>query len=88
MKELLRECDELRLSRDEALARAKETENKLKALEADTQHLHEVLASRQLKPAPARSAWFRLLNSIFFYVSYCLRSPGAAQVVRVVFWSG
>lgn len=42
MKELMREMDELRLSRDEAVNEAKETEKKLKALEADTLHVQEV----------------------------------------------
>lgn len=42
MKELLRESDELRLSRDEAVNGAKETEKKLKAMEADALHFQEV----------------------------------------------
>lgn len=42
MKELLRESDELRLSRDEAVSGAKETEKKLKAMEADVLHVQEV----------------------------------------------
>ena len=46
MKELMRELDELRLSRDEAVTEAKETERKLKALEADTLHFQEVRSRR------------------------------------------
>lgn len=42
MKELMRELDELRLSRDEAVNGAKETERKLKAMEADVLHFQEV----------------------------------------------
>lgn len=42
MKELLRECDELRLSRDEAVSGAKELEKKLKGMEADVLHFQEV----------------------------------------------
>lgn len=42
MKELMRELDELRLSRDEVVNGAKETERKLKAMEADVLHFQEV----------------------------------------------
>ena len=42
MKELMRELDELRLSRDEAVNGAKEAEKKLKTLEADALHFQEV----------------------------------------------
>lgn len=42
MKDLMRELDELRLTRDEAVNGAKETERKLKAMEADALHLQEV----------------------------------------------
>lgn len=42
MKELLRESDELRLSRDEAINVAKETEKKLKGMEADGLRFQEV----------------------------------------------
>lgn len=42
MKELLRESDELRMSRDEAYNGAKETEKKLKAMEADALRFQEV----------------------------------------------
>lgn len=42
MKELMRESDELRLSRDEAVLGAKETEKKLKGMEADVLHFQEV----------------------------------------------
>lgn len=42
MKELLRESDELRLYRDEAVNGAKETEKKLKVMEADALHFQEV----------------------------------------------
>lgn len=42
MKELMRELDEMRLSRDEAVNGAKETERKLKAMEADVLHFQEV----------------------------------------------
>lgn len=42
MKDQTRELDELRLSRDEAVNGAKETEKKLKTLEADALHFQEV----------------------------------------------
>lgn len=42
MKELLRELEELRLSKDDAVNAAKETEKKLKALESDALHFQEV----------------------------------------------
>ncbi len=42
MKELMRELDELRLSRDEAVSGAKETERKLKGMEADVLQFQEV----------------------------------------------
>lgn len=44
MKDYTKEMDDLRLSRDEAVNASKETEKKLKALEADSMHLHEVHA--------------------------------------------
>lgn len=42
MKDIMKELDDLRLSRDDAVNMAKETEKKLKALEADNMHFHEV----------------------------------------------
>lgn len=41
-KDLMRECDELRLSRDEAINCSKETEKKLKSMEAETLQFQEV----------------------------------------------
>uniref|UniRef100_A0AAQ4RX63 Myosin-9 n=1 Tax=Gasterosteus aculeatus aculeatus TaxID=481459 RepID=A0AAQ4RX63_GASAC len=41
MKDQMRELDELRLSRDEAVNGAKETERKLRAMEADALHFQE-----------------------------------------------
>lgn len=42
MKDLMRELDELRLSRDEAVNSAKETEKKVKSLEGDALRFQEV----------------------------------------------
>lgn len=42
MKELLRELDEARMSREEVLTQSKETEKKLKAMEADMLQMQEV----------------------------------------------
>lgn len=42
MKELLRELDDARMSREELLTQSKETEKKLKAMEADMLQLQEV----------------------------------------------
>lgn len=42
MKDQMREMDELRFARDEAVTAAKETEKKLKTMEADIMHLQEV----------------------------------------------
>lgn len=42
MKDQMRELEDLRLSRDEALNMAKENEKKVKAMEADTIRLQEV----------------------------------------------
>lgn len=42
MKDITRELDELRLSRDEAVNEAKESEKKLKTLEASMLHSQEV----------------------------------------------
>lgn len=42
MKDLLRELEELRLARDEAVNEAKETERKLKSMEADALRFQEV----------------------------------------------
>lgn len=42
MKDLVRELDETRMSREEILALSKETEKKLKAMEADMIQIQEV----------------------------------------------
>lgn len=42
MKELLRELEDARMSREEVLAQSKETEKKLKAMEADMLQMQEV----------------------------------------------
>ncbi|XP_034544503.1 myosin-9-like isoform X2 [Notolabrus celidotus] len=47
MKEQMRELDDLRLSRDEAVNGHKETERKLKAMEADALHFQEDLATAE-----------------------------------------
>uniref|UniRef100_A0A4W5RUX4 Myosin-9 n=1 Tax=Hucho hucho TaxID=62062 RepID=A0A4W5RUX4_9TELE len=47
LKDHMRELEDLRLSRDEALNMAKENEKKIKAMEADTIHLQEELASAE-----------------------------------------
>lgn len=41
-KDLMRECDELRFSRDEAINCSKETEKKLKNMEAEALRFQEV----------------------------------------------
>lgn len=71
MKEMMRATDELRLSRDEAVAAAKESEKKIKAMEADTFHLQEVLNNHQLKQA---RRWL-CLNSGHFTASYLITLP-------------
>ena len=48
LKDQMRELEDLRLSRDEALNMAKENEKKVKAMEADTIHLQEVCLSARL----------------------------------------
>ncbi|KAM8879344.1 myosin-9-like isoform 1-T2 [Spinachia spinachia] len=47
MKEQMRELDELRLSQEEVVNSAKETERKLKAMEADALHFQEDLATAE-----------------------------------------
>lgn len=42
MKEQMRELEELRLAKDEAISGAKETEKKLKTMEADALQFQEV----------------------------------------------
>ncbi len=42
MKDQMREFEDLRLSRDEALNQAKENERKIKSMEAEIMQLHEV----------------------------------------------
>lgn len=56
MKDLLRELEDTRMSRDEILAQSKETEKKLKAMEADMIQMQEVgentrRPARHLPPA-------------------------------------
>ena len=46
MKDLMRELEELRLSREEALNEAKDNEKKVKSMEADAMQLHEVRFTR------------------------------------------
>lgn len=42
-KDMMRECEDLRLSRDDAINSAKETEKKVKTMEADAAQFQEVL---------------------------------------------
>lgn len=42
MKELLRELDETKLSKDEVIAQSKDGEKKIQTLEAEVLHLTEV----------------------------------------------
>lgn len=42
MKEILRELEDARMSREEVLSQSKETEKKLKAMEADMLQMQEV----------------------------------------------
>ncbi len=42
MKELIRELEDTRMSREEILAQSKETEKKLKGMEADMLQMQEV----------------------------------------------
>lgn len=51
MKEMMRDSDELRLARDEAVTAAKESEKKIKTMEADTLHMQDVLTNHYLKLA-------------------------------------
>lgn len=46
MKELLRELEDARMSREEVLTQSKETEKKLKAMEADMLQMQEVSTFR------------------------------------------
>uniref|UniRef100_A0AAQ4Q837 Myosin-9 n=1 Tax=Gasterosteus aculeatus aculeatus TaxID=481459 RepID=A0AAQ4Q837_GASAC len=50
MKDQMRELDELRLSRDEAVNGAKETERKLRAMEADALHFQEQQRTSVISP--------------------------------------
>ena len=42
MKEMIRELEDTRISREEILAQSKEAEKKLKGMEADMIQMHEV----------------------------------------------
>lgn len=54
MKELIRELEDTRMSREEILAQSKEAEKKLKGMEADMLQMQEVgmLTSSTLCPVP------------------------------------
>lgn len=56
MKEMMRESDELRLAKDEAVTLAKESEKKNKTMEADMLHLQDVLTNRRLRLAQSTTA--------------------------------
>lgn len=65
MKDQIREFEDLRLSRDEALNLAKENERKIKSMEAEIMQLHEV----RLMSLPSRisrndSKGLRFLNAL------------------------
>ncbi|XP_040927030.1 myosin-9-like isoform X2 [Betta splendens] len=64
MKDYMKEMDDLRLSRDEAVNTSKETEKKLKALEADTMHLHEDLANAERLKRQIQSERDELMDEI------------------------
>lgn len=55
LKDLMRESEDLRLSRDEAINSAKETEKKLKTMEAEALQFQEVLCPVCLGNVPASS---------------------------------
>lgn len=55
LKDLMRESEELHLSRDEAINSAKETEKKLKTMEAEALQFQEVLCPVCLGSVPASS---------------------------------
>lgn len=52
MKELIRELDDTRLSREDILAQSKETEKKLKSMEADMLQMQEVSIRKPPFPPP------------------------------------
>ena len=62
MKELIRELEDTRMSREEILAQAKETEKKLKGMEADMIQMQEVSPPHPLH-------WFIRGPNVSFFVS-------------------
>lgn len=68
MKELLRELEDTRMSRDEIMAQAKENEKKLKSMEADMIQMTEV-SLRCCCPSPKH------LTLVSFYFHLTPRPP-------------
>lgn len=72
MKDYQRELEDTRASRDDIFALSKETEKKLKSLEAEIVQLHEV-----------RSSLCRLLVEMFFNLSFFCVTATEAKCCRI-----
>lgn len=68
MKDYQRELEDTRASRDDIFAICKETEKKLKSLEAEIVQLHEVQSMVVLWAAA--SLWNNILKAILFTQNY------------------
>lgn len=84
LKELLRECDDLRSSRDEAINCSKETEKKLKNMEADALRFQEVLRVVNRH----RAVWLVTFCSIFLrpVAAACVKSGFQCQYAPSRTW--
>lgn len=67
MKDLIRELDDTRMSRDEILAQSKETEKKMKGMEADMLQMQEVGGA----VLPSRNLCLRYEPSILMSGNIC-----------------
>lgn len=83
-KELVRECDDLRSSRDEATNCSKETEKKLKNMEADVLRFQEVLRVVNRH----RAVWLVTFCSVFLrpVAAACVKSGFHCQYAPCRTW--
>lgn len=81
MKDLIRELDDTRLSRDEILTQSKETEKKLKGMEADMLQMQEVGIHSFIHLCVLCPCSVIYFNSLHFLV-YCYAGAGGCRASK------
>lgn len=89
MKELLRELEDARMSREEVLSQSKETEKKLKAMEADMLQMQEVSRFSLFEfflPCFDISFWDKQIVSYIILFSFVLICVFIFQAFGLLLW--